>query len=684
MNTTEQTQKPRVYSYARFSTPEQSAGDSLRRQEALARAYAEKHGLVFDEQLRDEGVSSFRGKNRKSGQLGRFLDLIEKGKVTPGSVLFVEDIDRLSREETIDAWDTVVKGLIGKGVKIVTQSGEFDRQSVNNGGIWRLIAKIENAHDESRKKSERLSAVWKQKKLDAINSGKVLSTACPFWLRVVGEKGAERYEAIPEAAETIRNIFRWYAHDGLGRVALERKLNREATWTPEFKNKDKRALTNSWRSSYVRKILENRAVLGEFQPRSKKDGKRVAVGEPRADYFPRIIADDLFEAAQRRMEGNRGKGGRTGRVFNLFSNLAKCPYCDNGTRRNSMAFIDRGKSKKGGRYLVCDNYRRGVMDATTKKEVCSHHFAKLDEVQETVLNGLKALKPGQVLPDDNERDRACRALRERISSGEDKSVSLRGKITNGYVVLTEEPNPEGRVRVRQHIAKLENELKALDESLKADREKLKTEEQGRASFVAWQADLAKLKAAIADENASELRMRLQSHLKGFISKIEIYSDGFPHEFAEDEVIQRRPRALVYAKGATDATDEQYREQRIQWHMYVAKKDDFRAEMLKPLEGLNLDASLSYRRNERDFINDTMRRRMTTEGRFYRVHFKSGSVIDLVPEGSIASGWRRDESGTLNVVRPDLFELWKRYYKRKVGTEFKIPNENTSIVQPCPS
>jgi DNA invertase Pin-like site-specific DNA recombinase len=40
---------PRVYSYTRFSTPEQASGDSYRRQLDAAKAWAAKEGLVLDE-----------------------------------------------------------------------------------------------------------------------------------------------------------------------------------------------------------------------------------------------------------------------------------------------------------------------------------------------------------------------------------------------------------------------------------------------------------------------------------------------------------------------------------------------------------------------------------------------------------------------------------------------------------
>ncbi len=56
--------QPGAYSYVRFSTPEQSKGDSLRRQEEKAEAYCQRHGWAMDRTLtlRDLGVSAFRGR----------------------------------------------------------------------------------------------------------------------------------------------------------------------------------------------------------------------------------------------------------------------------------------------------------------------------------------------------------------------------------------------------------------------------------------------------------------------------------------------------------------------------------------------------------------------------------------------------------------------------------------------
>src|SRR5437868_2677457 len=97
--------QPKAYSYLRFSTADQAAGDSFRRQSDMAERYAAAHGLVLDEQLtfRDLGVSAFRGTNARTGALGQFLRAVEDELVAPGAFLLVENLDRMSRQQPWDA-----------------------------------------------------------------------------------------------------------------------------------------------------------------------------------------------------------------------------------------------------------------------------------------------------------------------------------------------------------------------------------------------------------------------------------------------------------------------------------------------------------------------------------------------------------------------------------------------------
>ena len=152
----------KAYSYIRFSTPEQAKGDSLRRQEQEAEKYAQENGLTIDNSLKlyDKGISAYKGDNITKGALGSFLKLVEKKKIDRGSVLIVENLDRLSREKVLDALN-LFTSIIKSGIKLVTlQDGmEYNLESVDKNWYELIISitYMARAHDESLTKSKRLS-----------------------------------------------------------------------------------------------------------------------------------------------------------------------------------------------------------------------------------------------------------------------------------------------------------------------------------------------------------------------------------------------------------------------------------------------------------------------------------------------------------------------------------------------
>jgi DNA invertase Pin-like site-specific DNA recombinase len=97
----------RAYPYSRFSAKHQRHGDSIRRQDDWQQSVCRQRGWTLDDTLRflDAGVSAHHGKNSDVGDLARFLDLVQRGRITPGSVLLVEVLDRLSREQIDEAYD---------------------------------------------------------------------------------------------------------------------------------------------------------------------------------------------------------------------------------------------------------------------------------------------------------------------------------------------------------------------------------------------------------------------------------------------------------------------------------------------------------------------------------------------------------------------------------------------------
>ena len=94
----------RLISYFRFSDRRQGKGTSIERQIEGARKYAVDHGLIFDETLsmRDLGKSACKGKHIEAGsEFGAFLVAIKDEKVAPNTTLYVESLDRLSRQRVL-------------------------------------------------------------------------------------------------------------------------------------------------------------------------------------------------------------------------------------------------------------------------------------------------------------------------------------------------------------------------------------------------------------------------------------------------------------------------------------------------------------------------------------------------------------------------------------------------------
>src|ERR1700676_3523975 len=92
-------------------------GLGLRRQAEERERWLAAHpelDLTVVENYADLGVSA-RGKNRTEGKLGLILERIADGTIPTGSYLICDSLDRISREELIDA-HYLVSGIIRAGI----------------------------------------------------------------------------------------------------------------------------------------------------------------------------------------------------------------------------------------------------------------------------------------------------------------------------------------------------------------------------------------------------------------------------------------------------------------------------------------------------------------------------------------------------------------------------------------
>jgi len=541
---------PKAYSYLRFSTPEQSKGDSFRRQTEGSRAYAKKHGLDLDESLtfKDLGVSAFRGKNVQEGALGAFLRAVESGKIRRGSYLLVENLDRLSRDTVRTAFIQFT-GILERGVNVVTLTdGKLytaAKMDSDFGDLMFSLTTMFRAHDESALKSKRLSAAWGAKRDRAQADGKKLTARCPAWLTLASDR--KSFTVDSTRRKVVQRIFEMTIA-GHGKSVIARRFNAEGL--PTFGNSE------GWHTSYVQKILESESVTGLFQPMRivVKDHKKTRVpdGDPIPGYFPPVVDRATFERARRSRTSRRIPTGRKGESFsNLFSGLATCGNCG-----APMHFVNKGEGSKGGAYLVCSNARRAVSN-------CKAKAWRYGPVEALLILCLEELNYNELFPDLTRDTRAkLRELEDTKLATESELARTRKQLDNIADLLIEnskQPTLLARLNTTQAaFDSLTVKLAALETQIEEERDRAKSAEHDLKQV---QDGLERLDEAHAIPGPAlyDVRSRLHQLLKRTISTIALHpstGESFSPEYPGDWVgrievgFQSTPnaRALYVAKG----------------------------------------------------------------------------------------------------------------------------------------
>lgn len=490
----------KVYSYLRFSTDIQSLGDSTRRQLQLARDYCEKNGLVLDETLsfHDHGVSAFRGDNVATGKLGLFLKCIEEGRVRSGDCLLVESLDRISRNAVMDALSIFTK-ILGHGITIITLSDgrTYTKESCNDiGNILMSIVIMSRAHEESAMKSRRVGAAW-QNKRDRALSGHIMTATIPAWLRLKEDRSG--FDIIKARALLILEIFNM-AINGYGIDAISRILNKRRvdTWEGGIHRSRK---SKGWHSSYIFKILHNRAVLGEITPTKRVYGTPLAQ-EPIPNYYPQIIPTDIFVKAVAALGQRRTKGGRPATVENLFAGLLRCGYCGGSVVRTN-------KGNKYPVYYSCLNHKRGVSKCGFQKWIC-------EEFDNIALAEIKEITIDKLVP--QEHATTISSLHAKLITIDDTIKQTQHKVerlleaieTDGSVILLTE-------RLKQVEMKLDN-MKTEKRKIEIQYDKEKGKRETTSRTIQETASLIEL---LNQSGSQEVRLKLRQQIRELVERLEV-------------------------------------------------------------------------------------------------------------------------------------------------------------------
>jgi hypothetical protein len=257
---------------------------------------------------------------------------------------------------------------------------------------------LSRAHEESVMKSTRGIASWTGKRNEAKKTGKIITSVCPAWMKVVDGK----FQLIPERVKLVKEIYKLSIEDNLGNQAITTIINDRniEPWSDNNRNK-----TGLWSKGYVKSILTNIAVLGLHQPCKRVNGKKVINGEPIKDYYPAIIDKETFN--RHKTKTTKRKILKTGRPslekdWNLFRGLVKCSNCG-----NPLHYINKKINNKDYRYLFCSG-KCGVkpthyddFELLVLSSLPTIDYKAIDRSNEEIISRNEA-REGQIITRKNE------------------------------------------------------------------------------------------------------------------------------------------------------------------------------------------------------------------------------------------------------------------------------------------
>lgn len=324
----------KLYSYIRWSSAQQTAGTSLERQTTAAREYASSHNLEFVEIL-DAGVSAFKGKNATEGALADFITAVKAGVIPADATLFVENLDRLSRQDVLTANRLFIE-LLMLGLTIVTGQDNriYTQESVadNPTDLMISILYFARANEESKTKSERVRDA-SLKALARFQAGLPTTIkgggADPFWIQRGGRETSPTQH--PTHWLAIKKIVE-LSLQGIGCNRIRQVLNADPTLYPPPRQKDtpqRRALIDAglaptgWNIHRIEDARRQPSLYG--LKTIKLSGHTYNL----EGYYPAVCSEEEFHLIQNISANNRKKSGDIRNAITLLSglNLCKCGSC---------------------------------------------------------------------------------------------------------------------------------------------------------------------------------------------------------------------------------------------------------------------------------------------------------------------------------------------------------------------
>ena len=419
---------PKIYNYARVSTTKQLQGVGLetQQQRSVLEELSNEYGLpIHDESFVDHGLSAYHGKHRE-GALGLVLSRIETGEISPGSILVVFSLDRLSRETVNIAMEQLLS-IINRGVRVYTHIDDklFDAQSQNlTADLIVSLITMQRANEESQTKSKRIIAAAKLalKRWHETGEPQGALGRAPFWIEQSTNSFNINAEGVKKAIEM--------KIAGFGDLKIKQYLDANFEYKPTRKKGGVKAV-KTWDTHTINSLWGKRSLIGE------KNLMIEGVEHVMENYFPSLIDDDTFRKLQIQTSKKQGRSTASGKIP-LLRSLARCGICG-----GAMVFVDKGSNRVN---YVCNLAMKGeharevfnvnMLDLLTL-EVCKDAYLSESNKSNNVLAEQQKFKLESELSEqqesrDNLRDyyksSPSKTLLDLIVDSDSKILELEAKL----------------------------------------------------------------------------------------------------------------------------------------------------------------------------------------------------------------------------------------------------------------
>ena len=499
--------------YARYSSDEQTGGESIEYQLERCRAHIAEQGWslkkenIFEDRARS-GMTTY-GRDEFNRMIG-----LAKQKDRSFDVVVAWSTSRFGRNQDEAIFNKI--SLSRQGVEV-----KFVSQPLPDGHIGKLIERIYEWKDEFD--SIQIGEYAFQGQKQVTQKGFHGGGKAPYGYRLskVEDPSGKTdkngtivqygtFEIDADQAEVVRRIFALRA-EGASYKKITHSLNDDAILSPGG---------GTWDISAVRSILFNESYLGRRvwnqTRRNKKARRGTKVRKPREDWVvvedahKPIITQEVWDVVEARrgriqMEIKNGQGGHnTAQSPYMLTGLLKCQECGGN-------FVMSGRKRQGGK----TGYYRCSFHARRGDNVCTNNRTVRQDVIEPAVLDLLSEK---LLTRENLEDIYEEVQAQRAEDGSGCEVLLKDLAKRIRQVDSEIANLTAAIKAGGPIQELVNELKSCKErkgALEAEEAEIENQEPlelGEIDRDYVEEAVRNLKETLKNASRDEMKELLRQHI----------------------------------------------------------------------------------------------------------------------------------------------------------------------------